>query len=133
MLAAVLNLVSFHCLTDAVAIIKVWQYGQHFPSTCLTTLLHCKLKPTVVRITACVTNTLPQLVTLYFAARQVGQARSNTRNSGSQLAMQQCNSLLGVVPNEPLSCPSQKYNDQLRAHESFLPEVASLKLPTEMV
>ena len=36
--------------------IKVWYYGQHFSSTCLATLLHCKLKLSVARITRFVTN-----------------------------------------------------------------------------
>ena len=36
--------------------IKVRLYGQHFSSTCVATLLHCKLKPAVARITTCVTN-----------------------------------------------------------------------------
>ena len=36
--------------------IKVRLYGQHFSSTCVATLLQCKLKPAVARITNCVAN-----------------------------------------------------------------------------
>lgn len=36
--------------------VRVRQYGQHCPSTCLATLLYCKLKPFVGHITRCVTN-----------------------------------------------------------------------------
>ena len=35
---------------------KVQLYGQHFSSTCFATLLHCKLKLSVARITTFVTN-----------------------------------------------------------------------------
>ena len=35
---------------------KVRLYGQHFSSTCLATLLYCKLKPSFARIITFVTN-----------------------------------------------------------------------------
>ena len=44
------------CLMTLYCLIKVRYYGQHFSSTCLAALLHCKLKHTVARITTFVAN-----------------------------------------------------------------------------
>ena len=49
-----------------------------------------KLNLQKIELESSLRNMLPQLTTLYFAARQVGHKRGNTRNGVFHLVMQQC-------------------------------------------
>ena len=60
-----------------------------------------KLKFIAEELKSTFRDTSPQLATLYFAARQVGHARGNTRNKGFQLAMQQCRETSKMLPVLP--------------------------------